>query len=89
MICYLLIFVGAATYNSGKKLYLRLKKVDLDIQNQLIQESMRGNTIRSRAEIEKNTSISNYSIFSQVHQLYLAPLIVTVIAGIFLKLISY
>lgn len=68
---------------------MRLKKIDLDIQNQLIQESMRGNTIRSRVEIEKNTSISNYSIFSQVHQLYLSPLIVTVIAGIFLKLISY
>jgi hypothetical protein len=89
LICYLLIFIGSGTYHSGKKLFVRIKEIDLIIENQLIQESMRGELARTREEIENTTHINNSTMFSQVHQLYLAPLIVAIVGGILLKVFGY
>jgi hypothetical protein len=89
ILLYLSIFVGAALYSSGKKLAIRLKIINEAIENQLIRESIRGERARSRHELESTMAIENSSIFSQVHQLYIAPLIITVVGGIILKLSGF
>jgi predicted permease len=88
MVIYLLIFVGFAFYASGAKLASRLKEINEKIENQLIEESIKGAGARSREEIESTTEIPSSSIFSQLHQLYLAPVITAVIGAVLIKIIG-
>ncbi|MFG0763337.1 YniB family protein [Aeromonas media] len=88
MIIYLLIFVGFAFYTSGAKLALRLAEINEKIENQLIEESIKGAKARSREEIEFTTAISSISIFSQLHQLYFAPVVTAVIGAVIIKFIG-
>ena len=89
IVLYISIFIGIALYSSGKKLAIRLKAINEMIEDQLIRESLRGEMARSRREIESTMSVENSSIFSQVHQLYIAPLVITIVGGILLKLLGY
>ncbi len=50
---------------------------------------MSGNTARSRKEIEDSVEIPNTSIFTQFQQLYIAPIVTAVVAGILLKLAGF
>lgn len=86
---YILIFIGAALYSSGKKLAIRLNEINRIIEDQLIHESIRNGVMRTRQELENDTHINDSSIFAQVHQLYIAPLVITVIGGIVLKLSGF
>lgn len=88
MIIYLLIFVGFAFYASGAKLASRLAEINEKIENQLIEESIKGNNARSREEIEKETDIPSNSIFSQFHEMYLAPVITALVGAALIKLIG-
>lgn len=85
LLVYLSIFVGLALYASGKKLSARLAKISEKIENLLIEESMKGVTARNRDEIERSTEIPQSSIFSQLHQLYLAPIITALIGAALVK----
>ena len=89
LLLYGLIFIGLALYSSGKKLAIRLNDINIIIENQLIQESIRNGVVRTRQELENNTNINDSSVFSQVHQLYIAPLAITVLGGIILKLLGF
>ncbi|HEB96787.1 MAG TPA: yfeABCD locus regulator [Sedimenticola thiotaurini] len=82
---YLLIFIGAAFFVSGNKLARRLQKINQKIENQFIEESIKGEEARSREEIERETEIPKSSIFSQFHQLYLAPIVVGLVVALLLK----
>jgi len=84
---YLSIFIGVALYTSGKKLAIRLKIINKSIENQLIHESIKGDRARTRQEIEETIPVERSSLFTQVHQLYLAPLVVAIISGILLKIL--
>ena len=88
IVIYLLIFVGFAFYASGAKLASRLAEINEKIENQLIEESIKGAGARSREEIERTTEIPSSSIFSQLHQLYLAPVITAVIGAVLIKVIG-
>jgi len=89
LLIYFSFFVGVAFYASGSKLSLRLKKINEQIEEQIIKDSIEGQQSRSREEIENNTEIPQSSIFSQFHQLYLAPIITAIIATLILKLIGF
>jgi len=86
---YLLIFIGFALYSSGSKLAKRLKNINIDIEDQLIKESIKGNDARTRKEIENQINIPKQGIFDQVHLLYLAPIITAVVGGVILKLLGF
>ena len=85
---YLLIFVGTALFASGNKLARRLSKLREKIEDQVIAESIKGEKARSREQIERESEIPEYSIFSQFHQLYLAPIVVALVAALLLKLMG-
>ncbi len=88
IIIYMLFFVGLAFYASGKKLSGRLAKINEKIENQLIEESIKGSAARSREEIEVATEIPSSSIFKQLHQLYVAPVITAVVGALLIKLLG-
>ncbi|MBF7071336.1 YniB family protein [Aliarcobacter butzleri] len=82
MFIYLLIFIGLAIYRTGLILATNLRNIDKRLENELII-----NNIRQKKEEE--SKINDSSTLSQLHQLYMAPLIVTVIGGILLKLLGF
>jgi len=88
LIIYSGIFVGAALYASGRKMAARLAVINEKIEDQLIEESVKGANGRSREEIEKTTAIPSNSVFAQAHQLYLAPVIVGVIVAAVVAIIG-
>lgn len=81
LIIYSGIFVGVALYASGRKMAARLAVINEKIEDQLIEESVKGANGRSREEVERTTAIPSNSVFAQAHQLYLAPVIVGVIVA--------
>jgi len=89
LLTYVAIFIGFALKTSGDKLAKRLAKIREQIENQIIKESIKGNMARSRQEIEGSMQIPNASIFTQFKQLYVAPIITAVVAGILLKLLNF
>lgn len=90
LLLYGLIFIGLALYSSGKKLAIRLNDINIIIENQLIKESIMNNqAVKRRDEIQNEISIKDSSIFSQLNQLYLAPLITSIVGGILLKLLGF
>ena len=86
---YLLFFVGLAFFSSGGRLNRRLKKINQKIEDQLIAESIRGGGGRNRHQIEESIEVPSSTVFSQFHQLYLAPIVVAVIAGVFIKVAGF
>lgn len=88
LIIYILPFIGLALYSSGKKLTIRLKKINIKIENQLIEESLKGDSGRTRNELESAVSIPKQTIWSQFHTLYLAPILVGLFIAIILKIIG-
>ena len=85
---YVLLFIGLAFLSSGRRLSIQLANINKSIENQMIEESIRGNYARSREQIEQSTQIPSLNVFSQFHQYYLAPLITAVIGAIIIKLIG-
>lgn len=86
-VIYLGIFVGAALFGSGAQLRARIKRIKLEIEDQLIKESIAGTAKRSRQQIEDAVEIPSSSIWKQWHELYLAPLITTIIGALILKFV--
>ncbi|MEB6480258.1 YniB family protein [Acinetobacter vivianii] len=83
VIIYFLIFIGYSIFFKGNKLAVQLREINQEIENQLIRESLHGQITRNRKQIEEELNIpSSKSIFSQWHQMYLAPLLVAIIGGI-------
>ena len=85
---YLLIFLGMALFSSGNKLARRLNDINQKVEDQTIMESIRGSEARTREQIENEVEIPPSSIFSQFHQLYLAPIVVGIIIALSLKFLG-
>ncbi|WP_417781759.1 YniB family protein [Stutzerimonas xanthomarina] len=86
LVVYITIFIGAAVVSSGNALSRRLTRISQEIEDELLRQSLRGQSERrSREEMESTAEISSSSVFSQVHQLYLAPIITAVIGALLLK----
>ncbi|MGO3740603.1 MAG: YniB family protein [Marinomonas foliarum] len=77
---YVLLFIGYASFGSGRKLSHRLRVINQKIEDQLIHESIKGIAGRSRVQIEESTIVTAPTIFSQIHQLYIAAFFKVVVA---------
>ncbi|WP_426358222.1 YniB family protein [Pseudocolwellia sp. HL-MZ19] len=84
---YVILFVGLALKASGNKMSVRLAKIRDQIEDQLIKESLSGGGARSRQEIEDSIEVPNSNLFTQFQQLYFAPIITAIIAGVIIKLL--
>lgn len=82
---YILFFVGLAFIASGNKLSRRLYEINQKIEEQLIEESIKGSEGRSRMQIEDSTQAPTSTIFSQLHQLYIAPIVTAVVVAIIIE----
>lgn len=82
---YLMIFVGVALVSSALSHRKRLQEIRRKIDDQLIEESIRGESARSREQIERDIEIPSSSFFAQFHQLYIAPIIVGLLITILVK----
>ncbi|MFB2649401.1 YniB family protein [Shewanella mangrovisoli] len=85
---YVLFFVGLAYFSSGGQLSRRLRKISQKIEDQLIEESIKGSASKNRQQIEESIEVPSSTIFSQLHQLYFAPVITAVVGAIILKLMG-
>ncbi|GGZ03992.1 MULTISPECIES: YniB family protein [Shewanella] len=85
---YVLFFVGLAYFASGGKLSHRLKKISQKIEDQLIEESIKVAGGRNRQQIEESIEVSSSTIFSQLHQLYVAPVVTAVVGAVILKVMG-
>ncbi|QIM69847.1 hypothetical protein A4G13_04680 [Basfia succiniciproducens] len=65
--------------NSGKLKLRILKKIEQNIQEQSLEESIRGNLANSREDIERGIQLPEQNFLSSFHALYIAPLIVGII----------
>ncbi|MDG2959833.1 YniB family protein [Bisgaard Taxon 10/6] len=65
--------------NSGKLQLRKLNKIEQKIQDQILEESIKGNLARSREEIERDVWLPEQSLLASFHALYIAPLIVGII----------
>ena len=83
---YCIFFIGIALKSAGDKLAKRLLNIREQIEEQLIKESIHSKEPRTREEIERSISIKSTSFFSQFQQLYIAPLLTAIVAGVILKL---
>ncbi|MBO1110017.1 hypothetical protein J2R62_17935 [Plesiomonas shigelloides] len=63
---YIMSFIGSAVKNSGAKLSSRLVKTGEQIEDQLMEDQIKGVSSRLRAEIRSTLSIPDYSSFRQL-----------------------
>lgn len=83
---YLCIFLGMSLTGSARSLSARLAEIDKEIENELIRDSVRGNAPRRRQEIQEQVFVPKPEWFSQLHTLYLAPIIVGLVVAVIAKL---
>lgn len=82
---YICLLVGAGLCSSGTATLRRIRKIKLDIEEQLITESIRGEVVRSREQIVESIQIPESSTLEKAHSLYIAPTIVAIVTGLILK----
>lgn len=85
-VIYLCIFFGMTLVGSARSLSSRLAEINKEIENELIRESVKGNTPRRRQEIQEQILVPKPSWLSQLHTLYFAPIVVGVVVAVIAKL---
>lgn len=78
---YFLIFIAMALWSSASKTSAILKEIDLENK----KDRLRGTSQREITSNKKSNPIQANSIFSELHTLYIAPLIVGLLIAIFTK----
>ena len=78
LLFYMTFFVGLATLTSAISLARRLRRIRMEVEDDIIRDSLRGRTRPNREEVreEIHEAVESISIFSQIHALYIAPLVV-------------
>ena len=76
---YLGAFIGAAVIRSGNDLARRVRKIEKQIEDELIRASVRGAVVRTREQIQDAVEVPKESIWKDVHTLYVAPVVVGVV----------
>jgi len=90
---YALVFGGFAVagwlFQSARVLAARLRRIDEQIEDQIIQESIRPGPKRSIVAIRHEIVVPKPSVWNLLHKTYLAPLMVQVVGAILAVLILY
>ncbi|CAB1261727.1 yfeABCD locus regulator [Vibrio cholerae] len=89
ILIYLTIFVGLTFWGLGKQLSVRLKNIRKKIEDQMIEESVKGSVARTHSEIAETIFVPNSGMFSNIHKLYVAPIIVAVVGTILVKVLGF
>ncbi|HYE34194.1 YniB family protein [Methylocaldum sp.] len=76
MLWYVGVFVGASLISSANRITARLRRINEQIEDQLIRESLRAANRRTRTQIEEAISVPQQPIWKELHTLYVAPLVV-------------
>ena len=80
LVIYLLIFVGAALFASGRALMRKVAAVEPHIEAQLSAPAQDGVPVMTRQQLEDSTLIGDVpSFFSQARLLYVLPLGIAVV----------
>ena len=88
LIWYLGIFVGLSILRAAHKLAARLRRIDLEIEDELIQQSVRNAPRRNKEQIEESTDVPRQSAWKEIHTLYLAPVVVGLVLLVLGKLLG-
>ncbi|WP_217540697.1 YniB family protein [Vibrio metschnikovii] len=89
ILIYLTIFIGLTFWGVGNQLSARLKNIRKKIEDQMIEESVKGSAARTHSEITETVFVPNSGMFSSVHKLYVAPIIVAVVGAILVKVLGF
>lgn len=76
---YAMTFVGIAIYASGSRLNKEIKEILSEIRKEDIKRTARGEPPRPDIREDTSLPVKNESFFSQVNQLYIAPIVVAII----------
>jgi hypothetical protein len=88
LVSYLSIFVGMAIFRSGNELAARLRRIEMQIEDELIRFSMRSGERRTREEMQESIEIRQSPVWGRIHELYLAPVVVGLILAVAAKLLG-
>lgn len=87
LLMYFGSFVGVAIARSANVLAERLGRIDVELENQRIKESVQG-VVRSRQQLQAIVQVPSVSIWSALHENYWAPLIVGIALLVLGKLLG-
>ncbi|MGK6325780.1 YniB family protein [Erwinia sp. DT-104] len=76
---YAMTFVGMAVYASGSELNKEIKEILSEIRKEDIKRTARGESPRPDIREDRSLPVKNESFFSQVNELYIAPIVVAII----------
>lgn len=76
IILYLSLFLGVFFISAGRELSLRVKKVKAMVEDEIMAASLRGEPVEPIRDNINNVPIKKEGVYSKLHSLYLAPLIV-------------
>ena len=87
LVSYLSMFVGIAIFRSGNELAARLRRIEKQIEDELIRLSMRSGERRTREQMQESIEIPQSPVWGRIHELYLAPIVVGLILAVAAKLL--
>ncbi|GLZ88093.1 hypothetical protein Pres01_41440 [Metapseudomonas resinovorans] len=86
-VVYVLLLASLSMIGAGQGLKRKLRKIDDDIEEQMIKESIRGERARSLEEIRSAIPLRQDSLWKSLHSYYVAPIVGAVIAGVILRVV--
>lgn len=88
LVSYLSMVMGIAIFRSGNELAVRLRRIEEQIEDELIRSSMRSGERRTRQQMQESVEIPQSPTWGRVHELYLAPVIVGLILAVAAQLLG-
>jgi hypothetical protein len=86
-IVYICLLAALSMVGAGSQIKRKLRKVDQQIEEQLILESIRGERTRSVHEVRSSIPLAQEGWWKALHSYYVAPIIGAVIAGLILRMV--
>lgn len=86
-IVYICLLVAISMIGAGRQIMRKLRKVDQQIEEQLILESIRGERTRSMHDVRRAIPLAQNDWWKALHAYYVAPIVGAVIAGIVLRVV--
>ena len=88
-IIFVLVFVGLALQSSGARMSRQAKFVREGVQDQLILEKAKGSEGLRKEQLEAKIVVPHHTLFLQIFELYVLPVIVIVAGYFFFKLLGF
>jgi hypothetical protein len=89
LIIFILFVISTAVRGSGIQLYSRVRKVEIDIEDEIMKASLRSGPKLSREEMKQNVEIAPPSLLSSLHDKYGIPVITGLVIAFFTFLFGW